>query len=67
MRVKTELRPTCVQPHPVVYGFFALLVDVRLLLDSWRRGTVPLYFATEVSLSDRHADQVRLVREEIME
>ena len=54
------------QPHTGVYDCRVLPVGIRLLFDPWGRGPSPLRFSTEVLGSDRCADEVRLVREEIL-
>jgi len=50
IRAETRRRLTHVQTHPVVFDFYVLAVDLRLLLDPWRRGPVPLHSLTEVSV-----------------
>ena len=76
LRVKVVFgSPTCpetgwrlihMQPHTVVYHCRELRMDIRLLIDPWRRGPLLLCFSAEVPGSDCCADKVRLVRKKIM-
>ena len=67
IRAETRRRLTRVQTHPVVFDFHVLAVDLRLLLDLWRRGSVPLHSLTEVSGTNYCTDKLCLVRKQILE
>ena len=67
IRTGMERGLTHVQTHAVFLDFHVLAMGLRLLLDPWRRGPVPLHPSTEVSGSNYCTDKVRLVRKEILE